>query len=269
MKSIIIENIMMKRTQKKAQVTIFVIMAILIVVAIALSFSFYKSFKSNSRIENPQEYIEQCIKDSLEKAEEQVLENNGYFNGIEDNYILYQGEKVPYLCKASEFYQPCVNQEPNLEGLIKKDLKVYIKEQVKPCFESLKKEFEKKAYSFEIYNGELQEQDIDISFIKTSIKVSLSKKILIKKQESSQTIEIFRAEIQSPLYDLLDTARNIVNYESQYCEFDSLNWMRVYSSIKIREFRAGDQTKVYLLENENTNKKLNFAVKTCVLPAGL
>lgn len=39
--------------------------------------------------------------------------------------------------------------------------------------------------------------------------------------------------------------------------------------IKIDRFVTGDQTKIYTITDKLTNKKFSFAIKTCVLPAGI
>ena len=39
--------------------------------------------------------------------------------------------------------------------------------------------------------------------------------------------------------------------------------------ISIETHRTSDQTKIYLLKERRTEHELKFAVKTCVLPAGI
>jgi hypothetical protein len=68
---------------------------------------------------------------------------------------------------------------------------------------------------------------------------------------------------------LIDTARSIVNYESETCEFNALNWEKNFPSVGIKRFITSEQTKVYTLTDKITKKEINFAVKTCVLPAGI
>lgn len=257
-----------KIKNNKSQITIFVIIALIIVVVVALIFVLVK--KPNITItstENPQGYIENCLKNSLEKAETQILEGNGYLN-ITDNYILMSinkpKEKVPYLCKSSEFYKPCINQEPMLIGLIKQEFEKQVKPEAEACFSTLVKELKKKGNT--VNEGNM---DIQINLYENSIAAEVNKKISVQKDAETRSYEIFVGEINSPIYRLTDTARNIINFESTLCEFNMISWMKVYKDIFISKFVTSDQSKVYTLTDKSSGKKLSFALKTCILPAGI
>jgi hypothetical protein len=249
---------------KRSQITIFVILALIIVVIIALAVVLIKKPGVNLNAEqNPQAYIEDCVKKSLENAESVQINGNLYPN-ITDNYIIYMNKKVKYLCKASMFYLPCVNQEPMLIEYVRKNMQTEIKPDVEKCFNDLKKILTSRGYNFQDGNMSLV-----VDFHDKLITATINKKIIIKKDEVTREFNMFSARLPSPLFNLVDTARNIVNYESTLCEFNALNWEKNYPDIVIKRFVTSDQTKVYTLTDKTSTKEINFAVKTCVLPAGI
>jgi len=257
-----------KNKTHKGQITIFVIIALIVVVLIALIFVLVK--KPNITItatENPQAYIENCLKNSLEKTETKILDGNGYLN-ITDNYILMSinkpKEKVPYLCKSSEFYNPCINQEPMLIGLIKQEFEKQVKIDAQTCFSSLIRELKNKGNT--VTEGDMT---LQIKFYENSVAAEVNKKIGIQKDSESSSYETFIGEINSPIYRLTNTARSIINYESTLCEFNLIGWMKVYRDILISKFVTSDQSKVYTLTDKSSGKKLSFALRTCILPAGI
>ena len=249
---------------RKSQITIFVILALIIVVAIALGVVLFKKPVSVINIEeDPQAFIESCVKDSIEKHEQIILDNNGYPN-ITSNFLLYENEKVPFLCTSSQFYVPCVNQEPMLVESIRRKLEDRIKLDAKNCFETLIKDLRKKGYN-------IQEGNMSLNVILRSgkIGVDINKKIVMTKGENSQIIESWRTFLPSPLFNLIDTARNIVNYESTLCEFNDMVWMNFFPAIRIIRFITSEGSKVYLLTDKESEKELKIAIRTCVLPAGI
>jgi hypothetical protein len=257
-----------QKTNKRSQVTIFIILALIIVVSIALIFVLLNNKqKIISPQENPQEFISNCVKNKLSDFEKIILEGNGYLN-ITDNYILYSGnkpqEKVPYLCKTSLFYAPCINQEPMFIEFVRKEFENQAKKDTAACFNDLNQVLKKSGYQVSEGN-----QDIEISFQTKSILETINKKLTIKRAEETKTIELFKAEVQSTLPELINTARIIVNYESAFCEFNSVSWMNTHRDISIKKFVAGDGSKIYTLADKISGKKLNFAVKTCIMPAGI
>ncbi len=257
---------MIKRGErsKSGQITIFVIIALALVVSMALLVMVFKKPSADlTAIEDPHTYVQKCIDEELVKVENKYLEANLFLN-ITDNYILYKNEKVKYLCKAWQFYLPCTNQEPMLVGYVRNEMEKTMKPKVEVCFNNLVSSLKRKGY--EVKEGNMTAK---LDFGKSSIIYDINKKITMSKASDTRNFENFRVELISPMYRLVDTARIIVNYESTICEFNNLNWMMWYPDISIKRFIASDQTKVYTLTDKVSEKEINIAIKSCVLPAGL
>ena len=215
-----------------------------------------------SEVEDPKSFIKSCVSDALEVEEENIFKTNGYLSNIE-NHIVYLGEKVPYLCKASEFYVACVPQEPALIEKIRRQAEINVKQDVEDCFSVLVNSLKKK--------GEVDEGPMTISLKIEKGKISLKtdKRIDFTREDKKSSYNSFLTEISSPLYNLLSTSSAVVNFESTYCEFNRVGWMGAYRDISIKFFRASDQTKIYTLIDRQTEKEIKFAIKTCVLPGGI
>ncbi len=99
---------------KRGQVTIFIIIGIIIVAAAFLIYFFYPQIKSTIGIQekNPLSFIQSCIEDDIKDAAAQVSLRGGSI--APENYIMYDDNKVEYLCYTEEFYANCVVQQPML-----------------------------------------------------------------------------------------------------------------------------------------------------------
>lgn len=248
---------------KSGQVTIFIILAILIVSIVLILFVYPVFFPADST-KNPEQYLKDCAKTSLEESEKLLFDSNILIKGNFSNYLVYQSKKVPYLCSISEFYVPCIPQQPALLSEVGKTIDNKLSRDMSICFQSLSDSFEKQGYYIKSKNF-----STSINLVSGKIKVFIDSNFILNRGKETVTIGKTSLDYNTPLFGLIKLQQTIVNYESTLCEFNDINWMRSDSSILISRFRASDQTKVYTIEDRNTNKKLNFAIKTCVFPAGL
>ena len=120
----------MRKINKRGQLAIWIILAIVIVAVIILLFAF--------RI--PQRYIlpskpniqlQDCIINDLKNAIGEVSKKGGSVNPV--NSISYEGEKVEYLCYTNQYYQTCVNQQPLLRQHVERELLEQIKPKAESC----------------------------------------------------------------------------------------------------------------------------------------
>jgi len=250
---------------RKAQIAIFVIIGIVLVVIAAVIFIVFRATPPGiDPIEEPQEYIASCVREPLILYEAEIFRTNGYPEKNVTNYYEYKGERIPYLCITSEFYTQCIPQDPMFVGRIRKDIYNHMDSVVKDCFDNLIASFERKGYDVDE-----DELNMSIDLIKDKIKLDIDKRLTLTKGDRALSYTSFKAEIESPLYNLASLVQTIVNYETTYCDFDSVNWMRGYPDISIRRYSGSEQTKSYIIMDRDTEKTLKFAIKTCPLPAGV
>jgi len=250
------------RSSKKAQVTIFIILALIIIVAIVLIFILMKKPEIQvADIENPQAYIEGCVKELTQEAINVLSEQGGDINP--QGSVMFRGRNITYLCYTSGSYKSCTMQRPMLIEHIEKEIADYINPKVDNCFRNLKKELEKKNY--EIQMGDMN--------LKTNLKpghviVNIKRRFIMTKREKTQSFDNFKMDLVHPIYDLSKIAMEIANQESQYCNFDVLGFMIIYPQYDINKFRTEGDT-IYSIREIKSNQKFVFAIRSCVMPAGL
>lgn len=254
-----------EKLTKKAQITIFVIIGIVIISALIFIFGIIikNSNQQNVYEKNPKRYVEDCLSNSLKETEETLFATNIYSN-ITENYLIYRGNKVPYLCKSSIFYSACINQEPMLMKHYNTRIENLMSEEINNCFLNFKESMIKKGYKIDF-----QGMNSSIEITPETISLEIDRKTTLTKYNETILINKYFAKTISPLYSLIKTTKTIVDYESTLCEFNQLGWMSKYTGIKVSRFLTSDQSKVYTVSDRVSNNSISFAIKTCVLPAGI
>ena len=115
---------------KKAQITIFIIVALVIVAGVALFFLMKTGVVPNPlgrKVEvNSNVFLEQCLEDEIQETLEVLMAQGGYISNPLSVNFEFEDEKpvnISYLCYTESDYVPCVNQEP----MFLKHLKEYLK----------------------------------------------------------------------------------------------------------------------------------------------
>lgn len=249
---------------KKGQVTIFVIVGLLIVGAIIIIFAFSSSPRIRDNLGqefNPESFMDRCIRESAREKINIMLPQGGFLNP--EDYRVYSDEKVAYLCKNVNYYEPCVNQYPLYLTSIKEELESGIRENVEECFISLESELEDRNYDIQA-----EEFVIDATLKPGFVEIAIKRDMQISRDEESRSFEYFTSLINSNLYDLAYTANEIVRQESKYCYFEYVGFMLLYPDFDIRKDALSDSTKIYTIIYKDSQEKMNIAIRGCAIPAG-
>jgi hypothetical protein len=252
-------------SSKKAQLTLFVILGIILVAAIVFFFTLSNNELNpfRQKTSSPAEYLSTCIEEAIADSEGEFFES---FSSLGGSSLLYKYnlQSMPFLCYSTEFYSPCIPQNPLLIESVRKNMENYVSRELSRCILTLKEDYENKGYSFEYssFTLSLTFNELDISYdAKTSIRID--------RGDESILISTRYGNSPSSLPKLLRTAETIVNYESVFCEFNYMTWQAINRDLIIKRFRAGDQTKVYSVGLRGFDNEIKFAIRTCVLPAGV
>lgn len=126
---------------KRGQVTIFIIIAILVVAIGLIVYFFFPRAKTtiSTQEDSPISYFQNCISDKIESTTETVSLQGGSFDVNFSNSYLYQGHYIKYLCYTKDNFKPCVNQEPFLEEHIESEILKEIQSEVEFCLILLRK----------------------------------------------------------------------------------------------------------------------------------
>jgi hypothetical protein len=165
---------------KKGQVTIFIIVAIIIVV-IGVSFFIFKdslvnSNKVSSEIAPIKNFVDDCIEKTGEKVIYEVGQKGGYYLAPEKSTIT----GIPYYYLEGEFLMPS-NEE------IEKEISFFVKENLFFCT--------KNFVDFKDYNISQKEIKVETTILNNKIKLEIDYPLRIAKGKESFIIKDFEKEI--------------------------------------------------------------------------
>lgn len=248
---------------KRAQLTVFVILALVLILGIAIFF-IVKNSKLNPTIspgENPQGYMEDCVKKALIDVEGKLIDNNGFLN-LQNSYINFNNSKVPYYCFAATELTLCTAKHPAISNEIVKQIYTQIKPKIEKCFSDVKDQFNDYDYK----EGAL---NITIEIMPKTIQAKVSKDISYNKNEQRINLQKFDNSIGSPLFDFILLGNEIVNQElTCECGVKSCNADIVKLSIKNRDFEIAKPyfekyDEIYSIKEILSGKQINLAVRNC------
>jgi len=247
---------------KKGQVAIFIIVGIVIVVGIIMAIYFTGKVDVDSPVDlTPKSFVDKCVRDSVEISIEKMLSNGGEISPSQA--ISYQGSEWNYLCYQADFYQGCYNIHPMLEVQIEKEIEKDTQIEVQGCFNSMREDFENRGFSV---GGGATTYSIDL--LPGYVAINLIKNIDISKEGVSQNFEDFNTKVPSPIYDLVQVSRDIVNSESRYCNFEYSGYMLLYPKYDIKKI-SYDNNKLYSIIDRKSKFEFKFATRSCAFPPGI
>lgn len=247
---------------KRGQVTIFIIIAIIIIALGFLIYSFYPQIKSaiGGVEKNPISYIQTCLEDKIKDTASILAIQGGSLSP--ENYITYDNNKIEYLCYTNEYYVPCVVQQPMLKTHIESEIENEIKEDVESCFDSLKKSYEKKGYTVELKSGGKRIELLPERIVGTfNYSLSLTK-------SSTEKYDSFVIMINNNIYELISIANSIIEWETTYGDAETTTYMMYYHNLKVEKDLEGNKGKIYVITDRDTGNKFQFAVRGQMWPAG-
>src|SRR3989338_6177822 len=248
---------------KKAQVAIWFIIAIVIVALIAAIYIFSKKpITPGIEFENPQDRIESCAIDAVNEAAELIIKHGGFVEP--KNFKIYKNNKIEYLCENTGNFKPCINQHPMLLEEIKKEILNYVFPRIDQCFTIAIEELEKRQYS-----ASMEPMKINVTLASDRIFLFIDRDLTLTKQENTERFKNFNIEINNHLYDLTKLAVEIGNQEAKFCYFEYVGYMILYPRFSIEKVALSDSTKIYTLKDKHSNKEMNIAVRGCAIPPGI
>lgn len=254
----VISNILPK--SKRSQVTIFIIIALLILIILIVLFArtnLENIFAAKSSVQQ----FEDCARVYVEQGIEILSKQGGSINP--ENYYLYDGNKVEYVCYAEANLQNCVMQKPILKNTIEDELLKYSESKINNCLREVKKSLEKNGY--EVL---MKEPKIKIELIPDNILIDMNIGLKITK-DGTENYENLKLGIKSKIYNSIMIASSIMAWETRFGDSETLNYMLYYPSIKVEKKKQGDSSKIYILTDRETEEKFMFAVRSFAIPPGV
>jgi hypothetical protein len=150
--------------------------------------------------------------------------------------------------------------ELQIEKEIEKDTSV----DVQSCFNAMEEDFEGRGVDVDISGS----KDYSVDLLPGFVRVNLEKNIEVSGEGGALSFGDFGFEVQSPIYDLVRIAREIVNSESQFCYFEYNGYMLLYPEYDIRRIDYMD-SKMYRVIDRWTGDEFKFAVRSCAFAPGI
>ncbi len=263
---------------KRGQVTIFIIVAVVLIVAVALFFLLRSDVVKDvfgTSVKNPETFLQTCFEEEVYEIVNTLGPQGGYISNPLNISFMFSEEgivrDIPYLCYNVEDYKPCVNQEIDLIGNFEKEIKLYLDGEneneekiVKGCLNSLDKSYEDEGYDISI-----KDDGYDVDLRVDGVMIFLKHELSLTKGEEIRREADFEVYIKSKMYEILLVAQEAVSKEAQFCDFDYLGYMKLYPEFKIDKFTTQDGSIIYTITHLDSEEFFRFAVRGCVFPPGI
>ena len=248
---------------KKAQVSIFIIIGVILVAAIVLFFAVSRGPSVFTGQElNPENFIDSCLRDSVREDTDKIMEQGGLIEPTD--FRVFDNVKATYLCKNVNYYEPCIVQHPNFISGIEKEITDSTKTNVEECFLELERELEERNYEFN--GGEIE---IETVLKPGSVEVTAGREFSFEINKVSRNFDSFEVSVQSPLYDVAYVANEIVSQEANFCYFENTGFNILYPEFDVRRNVLSDSTKIYTIIHKFTGEEMNIAIRGCAIPPGI
>lgn len=240
---------------RKGQVTVFVIVAIVIVSAI-LVFLLWAQPTYFSELGGGLNF-EGCVEDAVEQAIDELGPKAGFVNpGFT---YAYDGEQFTYLCYTNEFYETCTVQVPFLKNVFDEQMESLIRGKVDSCYDNSVDDL--RAQGYDVVGGVV---DYDVLIEPGIVRVEIDAPTSV----GSQRFARFNVRVNSPIYEMVMIATSILQSEAAFGDSDIDSIMLFYPDYVVSKIKRGDGTTVYILKHKVIGTKFQFASRSLAWPAG-
>jgi hypothetical protein len=252
------------KNNKKGQVTIFIILAIVIIAVLAFLFiprlnEFIVPVSPGDLV--PKSCVEKAVRESLNLS----MEHGGKANP--ELFFRYNNQSINYLCYTSQWYKTCLMQMPLVKQAIESDVQTLSQQKIASCINNMLSQLNSRGYQTQIKGT----KTAIVSIIPGSIIVDFNFTLTLTKADQTQTLlpARFRTEFSSASYDIIMIASSILNFEARFGDSYPESFMSFYPNMKIEKKKQDDGSKVYILQDTDTNERLLFATRSLAWPPGL
>lgn len=251
---------------KRGQVTIFIIIAILVIAVVVLIYLLFPKIKSTveTQTQSPNEYIQTCISEKISDTLKTISLNGGTLNTNGGNSYFYLGNNVQYLCYTNQYYSTCVVQEPLLIQHIESEIESGISDDVNSCFASMVASYRNNGYDAEL---KYSTTEMLIQLLPERLVVTFDNELTLTKGET-QTFNDFSVVSNTNIYEVASIAQSIVDWEQGLGDAPVSTYMDWYPNLKIEKVLETDGTKIYIITDRETDEVFQFASRSGVLPVG-
>ena len=253
----------MKEMEKRGQVAIYVIIAIVIVVLGVLVYFFRSDIGTIFGGELvPNSFLASCLEEDVRNGIKTLSMQGGYSNP--EGYIMYQGSNIKYLCYNAGYYKPCQVQQPMIKSNFENELNEIVTNKARECANNLKKAYEDRG--FEVTGFSTATSKVEI--VPGVIRIKVNAPMTVTK-DTTQTFTEFDARYKSEMYDLLMISTSIIDYESTYGNSETTFYYQYYPNLRIEKLKLGEGSTIYTVSDVRTEEEFTFASRSLAWPGGI
>ncbi len=247
---------------KRGQVTIFIIIAILVVAMVVLFFMFRGKVGERApavpEVVNPNSFLKSCVSGVVEETLRVLPMQGGYMKNPLSIKFKFGTEPywdISYLCYTST-NDLCVVQQPSIVNHMEQELKDELSKDLEDyCFKDLADSYREKGYTVdEKYN------DFEVDLVEDKLMIKLDAELTLMKDGDTSREKDFEIEFPTKLYNLGKVAQTIIESETKVGTFDEIAYVLNSPEYKITYYTSG-LTKIYTVEFREFREKFRFAVK--------
>lgn len=250
--------------KKRGQVTAFVILGIILVaIVILLLYSRTSVFVFKPSPEDVEGVMSEvrkdivtCITKTGDEPIRRIALQGGYLSTPAGTYRLYDDTTISYLCYNMENDPRCMNRmlrEADMEEQLSKAIDFALS----TCVDI--DEFKK--LGFKIGTPEKWEVKTDINPDTVIVTVDYPVTVSSEKTELKLSEDTFKKIFNYPLGELYKVSQDILDFETEYGEFDQLSYMLAFHGMyKIEKLRPYPD-KIYKLNKQDSNYMFQFAIQ--------
>ncbi|MGK0209289.1 MAG: hypothetical protein ACI83O_000561 [Patescibacteria group bacterium] len=241
---------------KRGQLTLFVIVAIVLVLGIFVYFYYQDTdFLSNdSRGLN----FDSCVASVVAQRSTELARNGGGMSDGETGFM-YRGVDLPYYCYTNDAYKTCTVQRPLVKQVYEANLEDDISNDIQGCYDEAIDQLTAAGYN--VTTGQI---DLNITIIPTRMIIDIVAPTTIA---GSRFVD-YRVSLDSPMYELLMIATGIVQSEAALGDASTGELMLYYPNVIVDKFKQSDSTTIYVITDKVSDTVLQFASRSLIWPAG-
>jgi len=256
---------MKRELNRKGQVTIFIIIAVVVVVITGIAFyvinsnqksklsqEFFESAEIKPKLYEIENKVSDCVAQSTRDSIEVIGVQGGYYNrpASSDDYFDLEWTFIPYYYKEGEF------KIPGLDN-VEKELSAYVKDNVDICM---------KGFSVDNFEVSYKLKKVDSQILEEEVLFKIDFSIDAETEGKAVTIDLedFEVSYESSLYDILEVTDYVVKTNKETgdmlcieCLVDKANEKGVY--IDMVGF-ADNSELVVISEDKNEAYAFEFLI---------
>lgn len=245
---------------KRGQTTAFVIVGIVILAVVILLFylrgQFFFGPVTTTTLQDRLVPLENHIKECLQKVSDEPIKRiglqGGYLSLGSGTFSSYQGQSISYLCFSQGGRATCSNRMLTTMSM-EQQLSDTISKGLATCLN-----LGRFKRGFDMQVGQ---QQVTTAIGPSAVIVTLAMPLTIRKDDVLVRRDSFSQTFSYPLGRLYDVSQDIVDYESQFGEFEQLSYMLTHKGEFIIDKKKPYPDKVYILKTKDSPYIFQFMIQ--------